>query len=680
MPTLLLSCSHARALFAVLGNASTFTFLRNAIARAALMVLFVLAGAVLAGCGGSSSGGGAGLPLLPVTPPVAPPPPPGATYPVSGTVAGLQGSGLVLQNNAGDDLPVAADGVVRFAVPVAGGARYAVTVKAQPTDPAQTCTVNNGSGTVMDVAIADVAVVCSVNSYKVGGAVTGLQGGGLVLQNNAADDLAISADGTFEFTAPVASGAGYAVTVKTQPTAPSQTCTVNNAGATVDDADVKTVKVICATNGSYTVSGTVSGLRGRGLVLQNNAGDDLALSYSLHGTFSFTTPVAGGAGYAVTVKTQPRFPSQACTVGNGSGTVGSAAVTSVVVHCATSAANLVRFAYAVNRGSYTVSAYTIDAATGALSPMAGPAVPTETDPWSVAVDPTGRFAYVTNSGTRTVSAYTIDTGTGALSPMAGPAVATESTPLSITVHPTGRFAYVANVDSHTVSAYTIDAATGALSPDGRAGGAGRQQTVCRHRGPLGPVCLCGEFRFPHRVGLHHRCRHGRAEPHGRAGGADREHSDLRHRGPHGPVCLCGEFRFRHRVGLHHRCRHGRAEPHGRADGGDREAPFRRRRRPHGPICLCGELEFRHRVDLHHRCRHGQAEPDCRADGADREQPFRRHRGPLGPVCLFGECQFPHLVGLHHRCRHGRLEPDGRVDGGGRGLPKDHCAFKVVVWA
>jgi 6-phosphogluconolactonase len=464
MPTLLLSCSHARALFAVLGNASTFTFLRNAIARAALMVLFVLAGAVLAGCGGSSSGGGAGLPLLPVTPPVAPPPPPGATYPVSGTVAGLQGSGLVLQNNAGDDLPVAADGVVRFAVPVAGGARYAVTVKAQPTDPAQTCTVNNGSGTVMDVAIADVAVVCSVNSYKVGGAVTGLQGGGLVLQNNAADDLAISADGTFEFTAPVASGAGYAVTVKTQPTAPSQTCTVNNAGATVDDADVKTVKVICATNGSYTVSGTVSGLRGRGLVLQNNAGDDLALSYSLHGTFSFTTPVAGGAGYAVTVKTQPRFPSQACTVGNGSGTVGSAAVTSVVVHCATSAANLVRFAYAVNRGSYTVSAYTIDAATGALSPMAGPAVPTETDPWSVAVDPTGRFAYVTNSGTRTVSAYTIDTGTGALSPMAGPAVATESTPLSITVHPTGRFAYVANVDSHTVSAYTIDAATGALSP------------------------------------------------------------------------------------------------------------------------------------------------------------------------------------------------------------------------
>ncbi|MGJ7524736.1 lactonase family protein [Variovorax sp. GB1P17] len=460
MPTLLLSSSHARALFSVLGNACTF--LLHSIARAGLMALFVLVGAVLAGCGGSGSGG-AGLPFLPVAPPETPPTPPVATYPVSGTVAGLKGSGLVLQNNAGDDLPVAANGVVRFAVPMASSARYAVTVKAQPTNPAQTCTVNNGSGTVVDVAIADVAVVCSVNSYKVGGTVTGLQGGGLVLQNNAADDLAIPADGTFEFAAPVASGAGYAVTVKTQPTAPSQTCTVNNAGATVGDADMKTVKVICTTN-SYTVSGTISGLRGRGLVLQNNAGDDLALSYSLNGTFSFATPVASGAGYAVTVKTQPRFLSQTCTVVNGSGTVGAAAVTSVVVHCPVSAPNLARFAYAVNQGGDTVSAYTVDAATGALSPMAVPTVATGVSPISVTVDPKGRFAYVANLNSSTVSAYTIDTGTGALSPMAVPMVATGLSPVSVAVDPASRFTYVVNQLSNTVSAYTIDALTGALSP------------------------------------------------------------------------------------------------------------------------------------------------------------------------------------------------------------------------
>ena len=43
---------------------------------------------------------------------------------------------------------------------------------------------------------------------------------------------------------------------------------------------------------------------------------------SANGSFTFATPVASGAGYGVTVKTNPS--GQACTVSNGSGTVGSA--------------------------------------------------------------------------------------------------------------------------------------------------------------------------------------------------------------------------------------------------------------------------------------------------------------------------------------------------------------------
>src|SRR6267154_816732 len=54
---------------------------------------------------------------------------------------------------------------------------------------------------------------------------------------------------------------------------------------------------------AYTIGGTVSGLSGSGLVLQNNAGNDLALSAS--GAFTFSTAVATGGAYAVTVKTQP---------------------------------------------------------------------------------------------------------------------------------------------------------------------------------------------------------------------------------------------------------------------------------------------------------------------------------------------------------------------------------------
>ena len=67
---------------------------------------------------------------------------------------------------------------------------------------------------------------------------------------------------------------------------------------------------------SYSVGGTVSGLSGT-VVLQDNGGDDL--SVDADGPFTFATPVANGAAYAVTVKTNPS--GQGCTVSNGSGTV-----------------------------------------------------------------------------------------------------------------------------------------------------------------------------------------------------------------------------------------------------------------------------------------------------------------------------------------------------------------------
>lgn len=82
---------------------------------------------------------------------------------------------------------------------------------------------------------------------------------------------------------------------------------------------------------TYTIGGTVSGLTGSGLILQNNGGNNLAIS---NGAFSFTTALATGAAYVVTVLTPPTGPSQTCTVvTNGSGTVGAANVTNVAVLC-----------------------------------------------------------------------------------------------------------------------------------------------------------------------------------------------------------------------------------------------------------------------------------------------------------------------------------------------------------
>ena len=97
----------------------------------------------------------------------------------------------------------------------------------------------------------------------------------------------------------------------------------------------------------------------------------------------------------------------------------------------------------------TVSAYTINSSTGALRAVAGSPFAAGQFPISVTVDPSGRFAYVANeceSCTRgTVSAYTINSSTGALSVVSGSPFAAGTTPtILVTVDPSGRFAYVAN--------------------------------------------------------------------------------------------------------------------------------------------------------------------------------------------------------------------------------------------
>jgi len=64
-------------------------------------------------------------------------------------------------------------------------------------------------------------------------------------------------------------------------------------------------------------------------VLQNNGGDDLTIM--TNGPASFSTALAMGAHYDVTVKTQP--PAQTCVVANGAGIVASADVTNIAVTC-----------------------------------------------------------------------------------------------------------------------------------------------------------------------------------------------------------------------------------------------------------------------------------------------------------------------------------------------------------
>jgi hypothetical protein len=267
-----------------------------------------------------------------------------AAYTVGGTVRGLAGKNLILQNNAGDDLTLNANGQFAFPTPLADGAAYAITVKQNPTDKWQTCTVStvaggDASGTIQAANVTNVAVVCKTTTFPLNVKVTGLQGGGLVVQNNAANDLAIATDGTFPFAGFVESGSPYALTVKTQPARPTQTCTFGagvGAGTGVVAGGAVTVDLTCTTDASV-IGGTLTGLRGNGLVLQNNLGDDLVLNAAQNGPFRFATKVLSGGNYAVSVKTQPNgVAGETCVVNLGSGPVLNTDIATVKVTCQTS--------------------------------------------------------------------------------------------------------------------------------------------------------------------------------------------------------------------------------------------------------------------------------------------------------------------------------------------------------
>ncbi len=285
-----------------------------------LRCAFLLVVLLLAACGGGGGYGGGGMP------------PAGGgmlTYTIGGNVTGLgSGQQVTLDNNGANQLSVAANGTFTFTTPVALNSSYAVTVGTQPAG--QICTVSNGSGTGVMANITNVSVTCSANTYTISGSVTGLGSGQQVtLDNNGANPLTVTANGTFIFTTPVAYNSSYAITVGTQPA--GQTCTVANGSGSGVTANITNVSVTCSAN-TYTISGSVTGLgSGQQVTLDNNGANPL--SVAANGTFTFTTPVAYNGSYAVTVGTQPT--TQTCTVSNGSGTNVTANVTNVNVACST---------------------------------------------------------------------------------------------------------------------------------------------------------------------------------------------------------------------------------------------------------------------------------------------------------------------------------------------------------
>lgn len=169
-----------------------------------------------------------------------------SVYSLGGTVSGLSGSGLVLAN--GSDSVKVASGASSFVLGngVVAGASYDVTVKAQPIG--ETCVVMQGAGTMPAASVSTVAVSCSVNTYAIGGTISGLgSASGLVLLDNGTDSTPIASGATsFTMTTQLKYGATYDVSIGTQPYGLTLQCVASGGSGSVAGT-VTSISLDCAT-------------------------------------------------------------------------------------------------------------------------------------------------------------------------------------------------------------------------------------------------------------------------------------------------------------------------------------------------------------------------------------------------------------------------------------------------
>ncbi|CAB1062004.1 hypothetical protein D1BOALGB6SA_6780 [Olavius sp. associated proteobacterium Delta 1] len=124
------------------------------------------------------------------------------------------------------------------------------------------------------------------------------------------------------------------------------------------------------------------------------------------------------------------------------------------------------FVYTANFSSGDISGFGINSSTGALtaisgSPFSDPA-PTSPDPIALAAHPSENFLYVVNSGDDSVSGFSINSSTGALTVISGSPFATTGTgPVALAVDPSGSFVYVTD-SPNNISAFEIQDSDGAL--------------------------------------------------------------------------------------------------------------------------------------------------------------------------------------------------------------------------
>jgi 6-phosphogluconolactonase (cycloisomerase 2 family) len=212
--------------------------------------------------------------------------------------------------------------------------------------------------------------------------------------------------------------------------------------------------------------GSLDDLNAVSTVVPGNDSTYLSLSpnsrhlYVLDVTASVITPYALGVDGVV----------------GSAGTTAAAAVTFVQTDLTMGSAGL--SAFAINNSSLpisppTVSQFTVNPTTGAITAMGVPTVATVTDaPRAGLMHPSGRHFYVSTAGAPgpdigdSIRQFRVDPSTRALSPLVVASISVGSDPRALAISPNGKFLVVTNDVLSTIEVYEINTTKGNGPEDG----------------------------------------------------------------------------------------------------------------------------------------------------------------------------------------------------------------------
>lgn len=412
---------------------------------------------------------------------------PPATYPIGGGISGLSTTGLVLQNNAGDDLAVAANASsFEFATRVVAGGAYNVTVATQP--PEQACIVTNGSGSNVSAAVTTISVVCSPR-YAID-----FSGAHLIF--SASSPQSVVAGGSLSLTVTAEANYTRLDTVGGTCAAGTWAGNVYTTGIIIADCtaifaaasntvggstNTYTVTTSAGANGNVSPSSSVVVNSGANQIFTATSSSGYAINQWLLDNNVVQT---GGTTYqlndihadhnvkATFIAASPRF---AYFGSPGSDVIkcGVNASTSALSNCAATGSGFFgpvgiainsahTLAYIANLNSNSISQCSVDSSTGTLSACTDSGATGLNLPLSITLNSANAIAYIANLAGNSITQCSVDSGTGALNSCVDSGATSVQSPQTLKLNAAGTFAYIATASGQNLVKCSVNASTGAL--------------------------------------------------------------------------------------------------------------------------------------------------------------------------------------------------------------------------